>query len=188
MINVNGSLIEEIQKDENFLYVVKISYYKKYNYFLFSTMVYERPSKDSATLLNNFYSIYDITADSLLNYFQPLEAYLETAPLIQEKIHATTNTTNKTNSMKEKKLEKLRNITADKTTTNQPTISHHTIGPEPHRHYHEDLQEGNNPAMQQISMYIGIGLLLGVVAVILFAIAKKTIWKPKNNTNRRYQT
>ncbi|RZC32885.1 angiotensin-converting enzyme, partial [Asbolus verrucosus] len=164
MSDPNDNIAVQIGSDENFL-----------------KMINEKSSDDWQNLISNYYSIYDLTASSLLDYFQPLENYLDAAPLEQEII--TTETPEYTTRVV--KMEKLRlKVSEVEPEKNKTNVRINNVHPDDRKA--GEVTEIPNRT-EKIVMYIGIGLL-GGVAVLLIVTGLRKLTRRKRSNNRRFET
>lgn len=147
-------------------------------------MLHERSVTDWPLLIVNNHGFYDLSATPLVDFFAPLLSYLESAPV--EQVIVTTPKTTTTTKRVELHPKALNTATIQ--TVNKKVVEEDTEPPLPPKHEHvEENQEGPNPAMETIGMYVGLALLGAVVVLIVFVVVSKQM-KRKRTNNRRFET
>lgn len=137
-------------------------------------MVKERNIYDPKTLLSIKCGIDEISAYSLLNYFKPLEEYLDTAPLevemlIEEplKEEVIDNLERLADQPIEKKLEVVTDSNISDSSTN-PNV-------------------GNK---NNVGMYAGLFIVAAVAVVVIVVLVRNSMRKRRKarTNNRRFET
>lgn len=129
------------------------------------------------------------SADSLLQYFEPLNRYLDEAPLVQQKITTTPKPPVRPKVLvKNRKNQKNgdENVKNTKEMPNDqpksPIESQQTIK------IMENSENNSAQSVPQIAMWSGLGIfcLVGVILVGVFLFFKMK--KKKRTNNRRFET
>lgn len=129
-------------------------------------MITARQQYDTRTVMSTYFNIEDISAASLLNYFQPLEEYLLTAPT-NVTYHLTENTVFTTDSV----------------------IQHINSSAKINEHTNKTVtNKQNNIPRSKTSMYLGIVVLAGFVLIAIGGIVRKSLKEKRRANNRRYQS
>ncbi|EFA05125.1 angiotensin-converting enzyme 2 [Tribolium castaneum] len=160
----NESLAANFGNDDNFL-----------------TMLHDRTSSDWPALINGF-GVYELSATPLLDYFAPLNDYLDATLNTEQVVPSTTP--------KPTKAQKIKTLIVKKTNVTETDEDVQNDEPEPEvpRHILEDREETPNHAMEKITVFIGVGLLAGVAAIIGFVILRKKMTGRGRTNNRRFET
>lgn len=146
----------------------------------FSTLIKSRHSTDWPFLLSSHYGL-DISATELLQYFEPLERYFETAPIEQEPVVTTTTTTTTTTTII--------------TTTTEPAVveqefnlDSQVVNDEPKVNSSSlDVSlESESVGDNHVPMYAGVGILIALGSVLLAGLIYKTAKKRQRTNNRRF--
>ncbi|XP_044253409.1 angiotensin-converting enzyme-like isoform X2 [Tribolium madens] len=151
----------------------------------FLTMLRERSSTDWPTLANNF-GIYELSATPLLDYFAPLNDYLDLTLNLKQVVPTTTP--KPASKLTKTEARKKLNFTEKKTNITESVEDEQNDEPEVPRHILEDREETPNHVMEKVTVFIGVGLLAGVAAIIGFVIFKKKMTKQGRTNNRRFET
>lgn len=141
-------------------------------------MIGERPTTDWVYLITLHYGL-DLSTSALLEYFRPLERYLDEAPLEQAPIVTTTTTT-----------------TAAMTTTTTTTTGAPQIEPKLAK---EDQIQSDQPKVNatrsgvnteanptsNATTYAGVGLLVFVSCLLVVVYGYKHLRRRRRRTNNR---
>jgi hypothetical protein len=168
--DTNESFASSIGNDENFL-----------------SMIHERSATPWPDLIGTYYSVYELSATPLLEYFAPLEEYFNSAPL--EQVVPTFPPTKRTTSKPKIEYEEVKLKSAEIRKNETVGVNFKVSDSETERpeHIHDYPVDGPNPVMQSYSMYIGLGLL-GAVAVMVLVVIVKKVKKNRRTNNRRFET
>lgn len=132
-------------------------------------MVAARNVYDSRTLLSIKCGIDEISADALVNYFKPLEEYLETAPLEVEI---------PVEPLKEEVIDNLERL------ADQPLEKESEVIPENTTSGVKNIDNKNN-----VGMYAGLFIVAVVAVIVTVVLVRNNIRrKRKARTNRRFET
>lgn len=140
-------------------------------------MVAERSTYDPKTLLSIKCGIDEISSYSLLNYFQPLEEYLETAPLEVEIPMEPL----KEETIDYVDVEERLAPAADQPAENESetVVKHDQI---------DDVKVGGNSS--NVGMYAGLSIL-GIVTIVVAAVLVRNNLRKRRKSrtnNRRFET
>lgn len=146
----------------------------------------ERTNTDWPSLFNNF-NVYELSAVPFIDYFAPLEAYLDSTINLEQKYVPPTTTTPKptTAKPKPKKAKKLISKNANNKESDENVQNEEPAVP---RHILEDREETPNHVMEHITVFIGVGLLVAVAAIIGYVIVSKKLKRRRRANNRRFET
>lgn len=158
----------------------------------FRTFIKDRPNFKWPELLNFHYGLSDISSAALLDYFRPLEEYLDNAPLNQVKISTTEKPrTTKSPTKKPTKAPIINknNTELDMLSSNE-TQNDQNFKPDESQvslNTTNVKSSTNKSSFEKMYVFFGvIGGILGIIAVVMIVRRLKRKPRPKP-ANRRFE-
>lgn len=161
----------------------------------------ERSTRNWPELLNNYLGIDEISAQPILDYFQPLEEYFEKAPQTQSsywttqrtKITTPTTTTKPKPEHKKSKFDRK----STKNVTEPPTPINQTQKDEGYKNITASVGKDGSASddngrestqTHKAVILTAIGVLVCVTVLAVSVVLRKKLRRKRKTNNRRFET